>query len=104
MKDYVINFICNHTTNENLKMLDSCICSYELVEDWQPTKDEAVEFIKKYFSDIAEFKETYKVDTFYDPFIAPQEFMIEVVREYIIIILDQKFSVKNLKNILTNQY
>lgn len=102
MKNYVIDFICNHATNENLKCLDSCICSYELVEDWKPTKEEAIDFIKKYFSDIANFKEQYHIDTFYDPFLAPQEFMVEVVHEYIMIILDQKFSVKNLKNILTN--
>lgn len=100
MKNYVIDYICNNA--DKLRSLDTCISSYELVEDWKPTKEEAIEFIKKYFSDIAEFKEKHHITTFYDPFLAPQEFMVEVVREYIMIILDTKFSVKNIKNILTN--
>lgn len=100
MKEYVIDFICKHAMN--LRTLDSCISSHELVAGWNPTKDEAIDFIKEHFSDIAKFMEVYNIDTFYNSFAAPQEFMVEIIRNYIRIILDEKFSVKNLKNILTN--
>lgn len=103
MKNYVIDFICSHANAETIKTLDSCLIGYDLVADWHPTKEEAISFIKKYFSDIAEFKERYRIDTFYDPFVTPQDFMVEIVTEYIIKIVDEKFSRENLKkNILTN--